>query len=83
MAGCDISDKESMYIIETTKLPLDVFLHVAGDYAFFFAEAKNMRIISKEVPTRTTSKPGSKNLMTAKKRVRTLQGKDGISHEWS
>jgi len=48
MAGYDISDRELMYIIETRKLPLDVFLHVAGDYAFFFAEAENFNITLEE-----------------------------------
>jgi len=48
MAGYDISDRELVYIVETRKLPLDVFLHVAGDYAFFFAEAENLGITSEE-----------------------------------
>lgn len=48
MKGYDISDTELLYLIETKKLPLDVFLHVAGDYAFFFAEAKRLGITEKE-----------------------------------
>jgi len=48
MEGYDISDKELLYVIETKKLPLDVFLHVAGDYAFFFAEAGKLGITVKE-----------------------------------
>jgi len=48
MAGYDISDRELVYIIETRKLPLDVFLHVAGDYAFFFAKAESLGITIEE-----------------------------------
>ena len=48
MKGYDISDKELFYIVETKKLPLNVFLHVAGDYAFFFAEAEKLGITAKE-----------------------------------
>jgi len=48
MKGYDISNKELFYIIETKKLPLDVFLHVSGDYAFFFAEAGKLGITAKE-----------------------------------
>lgn len=48
MKGYDISDTELLYVIETKKLPLDVFLHVTGDYAFFFAEAKRLGITEKE-----------------------------------
>jgi len=48
MEGYDISARELSYIIETGRLPLSVFLHVAGDYAFFFAEAKTLGITQKE-----------------------------------
>jgi hypothetical protein len=48
MKGYDISDAELLYVIETKKLPLDVFLHVTGDYAFFFAEARRLGITEKE-----------------------------------
>ena len=48
MRGYDINDKELSYIIETKKLPLDVFRHVAGDGAFFFTQARKLGITVKE-----------------------------------
>lgn len=48
MDGYDISWKELTYIIEKKKLPLEVFLHVGGDNAFFFANAKKLGITMRE-----------------------------------